>query len=135
MTFTWSDDLLVGDETIDSQHKQLVDRYNSLVLACVSGKAIAELEIALNFLADYTVAHFSYEETLQRELEFADYPRHKQLHDGFTQTVKDLINQLQDSGATLGLTYRLSTRIGNWLINHIKQEDTKVGQLIRSKLV
>ena len=61
----FSDNLVTGNEMIDSQHKELIEKINGLERSCETN---AELSVAvkmLNYLADYTDFHFGEEEKLQ----------------------------------------------------------------------
>ena len=126
MVITWSEELEVGIETMDMQHKELIGKYNTLMDACAAGKGQEELESALDFLCDYTVQHFSDEEALQREIGYPEFEKHKQLHDGFKVTVADLVTQFKQSGPSSATLDRFKTDVEEWLIKHIKREDTKV---------
>jgi hemerythrin-like metal-binding protein len=126
MTITWNEELEVGLEIIDTQHKELIERFNTLMNACSAGKGRDELESSLDFLRDYTVQHFSDEEALQRKINFPEFERHKGLHEGFKVTVANLVTQFKNEGPSSALVVKLSTDVGDWLIKHIKREDVKV---------
>ncbi|MDR2855447.1 MAG: bacteriohemerythrin [Methanomicrobiales archaeon] len=126
MVITWSEELEVGIETMDMQHKELIEKFNTLMNACAVGKGQEELESALTFLCDYTVQHFSDEEALQQQIGFPEFSRHKQLHDGFKVTVANLATQFKQDGPSPAILDRFSVDVGEWLIKHIKREDMKV---------
>lgn len=133
MSYQFTPDLLTGNITIDDQHKQLIQAINDLLAACAQGKGRAELEKTTSFLYDYTTKHFSDEEQLQQLSGYADYPRHRQFHEGFKRTVADLNKKLREQGPTIALVGEVNSAVAGWLINHIKTEDTKVAAHIRSK--
>ena len=126
MSITWSEELEVGAEIMDTQHKALIEKYNVVISACDAGRGQEELEDALSFLCDYTVKHFSHEEALQRQMSYPEYSRHKQLHEDFKATVADLAAQFKQNGPSSAILEKFNTDVGEWLINHIKGEDTKV---------
>ena len=126
MVITWSEELEVGIETMDAQHKELIEKFNTLMSACDAGKGQEELESALNFLCDYTVKHFSDEEALQHQIDYPEFSRHKELHDNFKVTVANLAAQFKQDGPSSAILDRFSIDVGEWLIKHIKREDTKV---------
>ncbi|MDR3271120.1 MAG: bacteriohemerythrin [Peptococcaceae bacterium] len=132
MAFTWSKDIATGNELIDLQHKQLIQAINNLLEACTQGKGRAALGETIDFLASYTAKHFADEENLQLQAKYADFTRHKTLHDGFKGTVSDLVRQLKAEGASIVLVGKVNSSIGDWLMNHIKREDTKVAAHIRN---
>jgi hemerythrin len=133
MGYTWSKDLETGNTTIDTQHKQLIQAINDLLAACASGQGRAALDKTLDFLNQYTAKHFGDEEKLQLQYKYPDYPNHKKLHEGFKTTVKELSRRLQAEGPTITLVGKVNSSIGDWLVNHIKREDTKVAAHIRAQ--
>jgi hemerythrin len=132
MSYSWTDDLVTGNETIDAQHKNLFKAINDLIDACFSGQVKAKLDATIQFLIDYTVKHFGDEEKLQQQYNYPDYPNHRKLHEGFKATVSEIAERLKTEGATAALVSKVNSSIGAWLINHIKSEDKKVAAHIRS---
>jgi hemerythrin len=126
MKYAWSKDLETGNALIDEQHKKLITAVNALLDACAAGAGRTKLNDTMKFLSDYTGKHFGDEEKLQLQTKYPDYVNHKKLHDGFKTVVRDLSLQLQKEGPTITLVGKVNASIGNWLITHIKREDTKV---------
>ena len=71
MYAVFKNNLLTGNELIDAQHKELINRINKLVGACENGVCQLEAIRMLDFLSDYTDFHFREEEALQEK---AGYP-------------------------------------------------------------
>ena len=67
MSVTFDKSLETGNELIDQQHKELIDRVNKLLESCYMGTEKRAAIQTLNFLLDYTVFHFEAEEKLQQE--------------------------------------------------------------------
>jgi hemerythrin len=130
--YEFTPDLATGNVMIDSQHKQLIKAIDDLITACSGGKGGDKLEPTLKFLSDYTNKHFGDEEKLQLQYKYPDCANHKKLHDGFKQSVKDLGDQLRKEGPTVVLIGKVNTKIGSWLITHIKREDVKVAAHIKA---
>jgi hemerythrin len=126
LAYTWSEEFATGNVTVDTQHKQLFIAINNLLDACSSGQGRAHLSKTLDFLIDYTVKHFSDEEKLQQQCNYPDYQNHKKLHDDFKITVGDLAKQLKENGSSIALVTKVNSNIGDWIVNHIKNEDKKV---------
>ena len=129
--YTWSAELEVGEETIDTQHKWLVDTFNTLMTNYRKGCAIDGLITALTYLYDYTENHFSYEEALQLRCGFPEYKKHKQMHDNFKETALNLVAKVKAEGPSDELAIILNATIGAWLMKHIKMEDSKIAQYIK----
>ena len=132
MAYSFTPDLLTGNTTIDSQHKELIAAINSLLEACSQGKGRAALSDTSKFLYDYTSKHFADEEKLQLASKYPDYANHKQYHEGFKQVVREISAQLDKEGPTIVLVGKVNNSIAGWLLNHIKKEDVKVAAHIRS---
>jgi hemerythrin len=131
MAYTWSKDLETGNTAIDTQHKQLIQAVNELLDACSGGKGRNEIQKTIRFLNDYTIKHFSDEEALQLKYKYPDYPNHKRYHEEFKKTVRELSDQITKEGPTIALVGKVNSSIGNWLVSHIKREDTKVAAHIK----
>ncbi len=133
MAYQFTKDLETGNAAIDMQHKQLIQALNNLLDACSKGAGRDQLNATAKFLLDYTSKHFADEEKLQLQNKYPDYQRHKQLHEGFKRTVRELINELNAQGPTVAMVGKLNATLSSWLINHIKREDKKIAEHIRSQ--
>ena len=127
MQYEWSSELETGFPAIDDEHKQLVSALNELLIACGSGGHKAELKKTVDFLVAYTVKHFAHEEAFQLHCKYPGYERHKQLHEDFKVVATDLAGRLLEEGATIALIAEVRSTVGDWLVNHIKGEDLKIG--------
>ena len=131
--YMWDKSLEVGNQLIDEQHRQLIDALNNFLTAHDEKKSNDELKKSLNFLNDYTIKHFFEEEQLQRKYEYPDYENHKKLHDGLKKVVRDLQVQLLMKGPSESLFNDVKTRVGDWLVAHIKTQDTRIGVHLKNK--
>ncbi|MBS5633755.1 MAG: hemerythrin family protein [Clostridiales bacterium] len=132
-TYEFTSELETGNELIDSEHKELIDAINNLLLACGEGKGRGEIRKTLEFLNDYIAYHFSDEEKLQRQYGYPDYENHKRYHEEYKRIVAGILNEFEQGGATVALVSKTNQAIAGWLLNHIKKEDVKVAAHIRSK--
>lgn len=133
MAFEFTKDLETGNTLIDTEHRQLFNAINALLDACSKGQGRAKLGETADFLVQYTAKHFSDEEQLQARHGYPDYPRHRKLHADFKHTVQDLAARLKATGATVALVGEVNTKVGGWLVHHVKGEDKKVAEYIRSR--
>lgn len=131
MAYTWTKDLETGNPLIDREHKELIDSINRLLNACAQGKGRDEIEKTVDFLNEYVIKHFADEEKLQVQSRYPDYKNHKQYHEGFKASVREIVQEFQKGGATVVLVGKVNSVIASWLINHIKREDVKVAQHIK----
>ncbi|MDR2632906.1 MAG: hemerythrin family protein [Treponema sp.] len=131
--YRWDSTLETGHEVIDTQHQQLFAAINKLLETCEVKKGSEELTKNLDFLNTYTIKHFFDEEKIQQKYNYPDYPNHKQYHETFKNTVKDLTHRLIWSGPTEELIKEVYSSIGDWLVSHIKIQDFKLAKYIKSK--
>ena len=124
----WDDRWSIGDELIDSQHKELVKLVNELVISCDNKKA--DISAALSFLVQYTITHFDDEEKLQQSCGFPHYEEHKQMHDNLKSIAGRLVAEHDEFGSTSKLQDALRNILMKWLVDHITVEDKKIGDYI-----
>jgi hemerythrin len=129
--YDWTADLEIGEETVDTQHKWLVDTYNYLMAKSRTEVTTEWIVDSLVHLYEYTENHFAYEEAVQVNCRFPEYEKHKMHHEKFKQKALELVNQLKAEGPTEQLSKQLNATIGAWLIKHIKTEDSKIAAYIR----
>jgi hemerythrin len=128
----WTQDLSVGVEEIDSQHKELISRVNSFFDSMKSGSTNARVMEMLSFLESYVVSHFRDEEVLQVRYNYPGYAAHKKLHEEFKATVKNLHSKIE-KGFTPATQSMVGMTVTSWLLLHISKEDKALGKYIRSK--
>lgn len=122
MTFMpWTDELRIGIDLIDEQHRWLVDSTNALhdeiSKPAPSREAIGEI---LFGLVDYTMNHFIVEEELFQRHSYEAEAAHKAEHNQFTASVTNLLDRHeageQVDEEALGL-------LKDWLTHHILKVD------------
>ena len=131
MAFTWSSSLETGHPVIDSQHKELINAINALLAACQQGQAADKAGPTLEYLTSYTKKHFGEEEVLQKKSNYPDYLNHHQYHESFIKVITDLSAELKQTGPTAAVTQKIIRNVGDWLVTHIQQQDTKVAAHIK----
>ena len=131
LLFIWNDSYKTGINTIDTQHKKLVDLINELHDAMTKGQGSQALGKIVNGLLDYTVIHFTTEERLLKQAGYADFDAHKKIHDAFTAKVREMKKDL-DGGRKM-MTLEVSTFLKDWLSGHILGTDMKYVATLKAK--
>ena len=67
LNITFDDNLVTGNETIDTQHKELIDRIQNFVTACQNGDSKVKAIKMLDYLDEYTDFHFKDEESFRKK--------------------------------------------------------------------
>lgn len=134
MRIVFDEALYTGNELIDNEHKELIDRVNKLVESCENGKEKVTAVKTLDFLMDYTDFHFSDEEKLQQEVGYDKLEQHKVQHEDFKKSVDELRQMLEEEeGPTDAFVEAVNKNISQWLVNHIQGWDKAVAEFIRTK--
>lgn len=128
----WTDDLSVGVELIDEQHKKLIEHLNNLTKAVEQHQGPFEIPDILSFLIDYTDFHFSMEERNMEAHGYPDFEAHKAKHDEFKAILADMESEFRDDGPTAILAESIDTLLVSWLLKHIRVVDVELGAFFES---
>lgn len=127
MYFKWKDEYNTGIETIDMQHKHLLEigaRIFDLADANDGVDHYDEIITVLSELKEYTVYHFGYEEKLMEKYGYESYEPHKFQHYFVIKKIgkfesEDIDNKQKET------ILNLAEFISDWITNHILKEDMK----------
>lgn len=129
MRAEFDETLVTGNEMIDSQHKELIDKINKLLDSCELGNDKLAAVKTLDYLADYTDFHFTAEEKLQEEIEYPGIEEHKKEHENLRKVVADLHEMLvEEEGPTAAFVEQVNRNVVEWLYRHIKGFDRSVAE-------
>jgi len=117
----WTDTLSVGVLELDNQHKRLVALINELNEAMKVGKSKDTLHKIFDDLVNYTIHHFSYEESLLQKASYVNYATHKREHDELTKKVKVLRDDFLSGKMMISIEVR--DFLKEWILNHIQKTD------------
>lgn len=127
----WNDDYKIGIERIDNQHKELFRRTNLAIESLLNDDENGIRDVLI-FLSDYIVEHFEDEEEFQKEIYYPEYSDHKEKHRELEEKVKGLIEEFMESEDKSVVSITVNTFLVDWLINHISQEDRKIGNYYKN---
>lgn len=127
MFLAWDSSYEIGIHAIDEQHKRIVDYINMLDNA-VHSKDMTNLPYVIDQLIDYTVAHFSFEESLMARHNYSHFEAHCRVHEMFKDRIQLYKNDL---AAGKDVSRKLLAELKVWLVSHIKHEDRDYVEEIR----
>lgn len=127
----WSEDLSVGFDEIDNDHKKLIDLLNDVDAAVVAGHAPHVVGGFLEELISYTIWHFRHEEELMEAHGDPDILMHKAQHVELTEAAEDMHQRFLDGDADVAET--LLPFLKDWLTSHILETDMKTGAFLASR--
>ncbi|TKB08553.1 bacteriohemerythrin [Desulforhopalus sp. IMCC35007] len=127
----WSQNLSVGINSIDEQHKVLVNLINELYKQMHAGLGKEAVGKTLGRLIDYTAKHFKYEEKLFAEHRYPEQKAHQELHDKLVGQV--VAFQEEFTRGEKDVSLELMEFLKEWLLTHIKKKDMAYGPYLRSR--
>jgi len=138
----WEPSMSVGEETIDSQHRKLLEQINKLVKILSSMEVdISSLRETIHFLYTYIKEHFDYEEKYMERIGFPGLENHRKIHRQFVRFYEDLQKDLKEKSTSGSfssveikeLLKKVQTYLVDWLVHHIKGADQEYAKYIESK--
>jgi len=129
----WTDNLSVGIDIIDNDHKKLLGMINQLQTAVHYQTDETLVESTLNDLINYTKYHFSHEEKLLQQNNYPGFDAHKKQHEAMIKQIMQFVNEyrIDETRPIEDIILYLKT----WLINHIHGSDQKYVPFIKNKTI
>jgi hemerythrin len=132
MAFTWTSELEMGHPVIDAQHKESIDLVNKLLEASKQGQTADKIAPAVDFLISFAKKHFSEEETMMQKSNYPDLENHRAYHTDYIKVITGLSDKLKQPGVTPAVVNNIILHVGEWFVDHIKQQDTKMVAHLKS---
>lgn len=134
--YTWIDNYLVNIRKMDDQHKALFATVGKLYKLLLGHGDIEQIDKIFFSLVRQTLMHFQTEEELMKIHGYPDYSHHKGLHDILVQQLKDMQSSQQAFKSSNYLQpwierLEVADYLSAWLVNHIVDEDKKLGTFLR----
>lgn len=120
--FEWKSDYETGYETVDDQHQYLFKLANRLLSAKVTDCKSIIME-----LYQYTRVHFKAEEAIMAEFKYPALDDHIKLHINLVSNLNNLSEHFVETEESRN---DLVAVFGNWIINHILNEDLRFANFI-----
>lgn len=120
---TWGPKYYIGLNTIDNQHKRLVELINETYRNFGSNKNKQKLKKVIIDLLDYTIYHFGEEEKYFKEFGYQEYGPHKAKHEEFISKMKKFKQDIESGDSTV--SFEIIEYLKDWLINHILKNDVQ----------
>lgn len=129
MRIEFDDSLITGNEMIDTQHKELIDRTNQFLAKLKEHAGRVDAIKMLDYLDEYVEFHFGEEEKLQEEISYPGLAEHRKKHEELRNTVKELYHMLnEEEGPTEAFVKQVEVNVVDWLIRHIQGFDRSVAE-------
>ncbi|MBF0486833.1 MAG: hemerythrin family protein [Nitrospirae bacterium] len=132
MSFQWTENLAVGVELMDEQHKELFQRVNAFVEAVAQNKESVFVEELIKNLESYIETHLTLEETYMKQYDYdeEDTEAHQKQHKTLRTNFQRLKTEYQRKGSSKDLNQKLQEHLCNWLVTHVSKIDKKLGDYL-----
>ncbi len=114
----------------DFQHKQLIDLFEKVKEAKENKKEKNLFRYTVAFLAMYVNHHFTLEEEYMEAYNYIDTDVHKKDHQSFVKELKEFREKNKEFSQEAA--DELVTKMGEWILSHILENDQKLGSFILS---
>lgn len=115
----WDQNLSVGIDEIDRQHKLLLDYFNLLLDAISMGGRWSDTHFPLMQLREYAAGHFGKEESLML---MSDYPGTEEHIASHRKIIKGL-DDLERESLNKNISDQATELLRDWLLGHIMHAD------------
>lgn len=141
MAIVWREEISVGNEEIDNQHKYLIDLINIIESAENCDLFEDTLTIYIDQLVSYTKVHFKREEEIQKGISFPFIDHHHKAHQKLIDQLEGVVGEFkkikktktiniepsqQKTGGSQQAVDHLFILLRDWLMHHILEEDMKM---------
>ena len=128
---TWSQDMSVGVQEMDFQHKGLIEIINKLSDAMSQGKGAQEVGKIVDKMILYAQRHFGAEERLMSVNGYPQLARQKAEHEAFLAKANDFKKDYL--AGKIALSLPISSFLKSWWTGHILVEDKQYGPYLNGK--
>ena len=127
----WNDKLSVKINSIDDEHKVLIDMINEFYDKIKSKEPVDLILILIAKMKNYTVVHFTTEENYFKKYDYPGYDKHKKEHDTFVNKVIDLEKRVSEG--KMIVSFEITSFLKKWLTQHIQGTDQEYIDFLISK--
>jgi hemerythrin len=132
MPLTFPEDLIIGINEVDEQHRAFYAALAQLHDAMRSGQ-LEEVTRIVTFVEGYAATHFAAEEKLMTELTYPELEEHAARHAEFVLDFREWRRRFAVKGPTPALVVELSAWLTGWLRDHIRKVDGQMARFVRSR--
>ncbi len=135
--FEWKDEYKIGNDSVDTAHKQLFSIVNRILRNCMDQnyeKNEMTCIEAIKYLKSYAAKHFADEEAFQIAVGYPGFRMHKKIHDNMRDVViPALEKEVAIKGYSRESLEHFTGAIAGWLAAHVLIEDQAITGKVKSK--
>ncbi len=125
----WKDSFEIGIDSIDFEHREMVDLINELHDRLGADATTAEVMAFFGEIYAKISAHFALEEEVMRRLHYDELEAHKEDHEALLDDIRDIMDAYQ-SGKYLDYQGTLSEHLRVWFGDHFQTKDARLHRIL-----
>ena len=133
MSLEWTDDLVLGVDEIDRQHRAMFDIFNRLSLAC-HGTELRPLMEHLDALEHLVTLHFETEKRLMVEHAYPAAELQHREHVQFASAMAEVRRMADTGGPSRQLGAMVAGSMVQWIVRHIREYDRELACHLKKML-
>ena len=118
---SWSDHYLIGNDIIDTEHKELFRLINDFHTHWLEAHDRRDIARVLNQLIAYAQMHFQHEENIMGAEGYPILVQSHKIHDALIDSIFQLHQSYREGNLNLEINTMKFVR--NWLLEHILKND------------
>ncbi len=127
----WSDDILIGLDVIDQQHREIFSRVQKIIIINSQESAYKSASENLVFLMTYVKEHLSAEEKLMEESTYPRLAEHKELHARLLIAADRIYENIKTDGITPLNVLDIESLLMGWFKTHILTHDKDFAEYLK----
>lgn len=131
---TWNDSLNLGIDIIDTQHREIFEAINKLMVSFEQGQEKESVYEVLEFIEVYVHKHFSTEEFYLKKYNYPEADSHIKMHKAFTDKLSEYKTHYKRAGLTRLAALEMNNILIQWWNNHILKTDYNYIDCISEKI-
>ena len=121
---TWKPEYSFGIESVDSEHREMIELINAVYDAIEDKKNPQSIEHFLGEVHATISAHFALEERVMRNANYDEFEAHKEDHEELLDEIRDLMDRFFDTPVQ-GLQL-LQENLSGWFAGHFSTFDARL---------
>ena len=122
--FEWTNELELGVQEMDDQHKVIINKINTLIESMNKDQSFS-VKSSFDDLCKYTIHHFEEEEVYMDSISFPGATTHKLIHKNLLEKMGEISKEIDAGNLD---KEGLISFLKMWLRSHIMGIDNKYGE-------
>jgi len=120
----WKPEYSVGVQSMDDEHREMIDLINATYEKLTSDAAADQVEEYLGEILSTISMHFALEERIMQNAGYGEFHAHKDDHEVLLDRLRDLMDGYYDDPASGAR--RLEQSLSDWFADHFSTFDARL---------